>query len=410
MRIIGVCIGVLFGLSTTVSGYWESIGPDGGPVNHVLQSLVDSELFFAFGGGKYSVEIFRSDDGGASWSSIGALSNSVYTVDIGPTDVMYAGYPEHISVSDDLGLSWTSHSIPGFYPSDIAVHPTDPDIILSAGYRLSAGNYYIAIARSTNGGSSWSVIDVTTSINGYGRCISISASSPGTVFVGGSSRSPVTPKLYKSTNGGTSFVEINNSAWSADYYVYSVAINPVNPDIICAGTWMNIYRTTNGGTSWSLVSGADRNYSMIYSKANPNVVISGGSDCIYRSLNAGASWTTHTSGLGGGPHQSLIADWSTSANVFTTSTMGIFKSENTGSSFFSSSGGMLTAGILTFHAVETAASWTLFLSAINFGIYRTTDNGATLELLNMPLDCGDICAFATRPASADTVLALEGAG
>ena len=192
--------------------------------------------------------------------------------------------------------------------------------------------------------------------------------------------------------------------------MYALAVHPTNPNTVCAATLYNIYRTTNGGASWLKTgSGRDYTYDMAWSGDDASVIFASASDVVYRSLNGGASWTEHSSGLTTGTHQSIAADWSNSANVYTVSYLGVYRSQNTASTWFSSNGGFLTAEVITFCPVD-CSPWTLYISVGTFGLYRSTDNGATLEFLDTPLDCGDVCAIGTPPDNPNRVLALEGIG
>jgi photosystem II stability/assembly factor-like uncharacterized protein len=275
---------------------------------------------------------------------------------------------------------------------------------------LSGSIYRFAFAHTTDGGASWTVENVSTAFQGYGRCVAVSPSSPGTIYLGGSDKSPAAPRMFRSTDGGASWTEIVNSGWSSDYYLYSIAVHPANPNTVCASTTYHIYRTTNGGSSWSRTgTGRDYGYDMHWSEDDVSTIFCGAKDYVYRSLNGGSSWTEHSSGLSTGMHTSLAADWNNSANVYTVSHLGVYRSQNTATTWDTSNGGLLTADILCFWPVE-CSPWTLYISVGTFGLYRSTNDGATLDFLDTPLDCGDVCALGTPSGDPDRILALEGAG
>jgi photosystem II stability/assembly factor-like uncharacterized protein len=411
MRLTCMCILLsLLGLGSVAIGDWESIGPEGGPVDFVFQSGTDSNHLYV-GCGSSPVRILESTDGGDSWDTAGSCNAYFYSMTIGPTDILWGGAYGSIWKSVNGGQTWTSSSVTSFLPWGLTAHPTDPGIIYAAGYHYVSSNYYPAFARSTNGGSSWTVTDLTTAFGAYGRCVGVSASSPNIIYVSGYTRiSPYNPKLWKSTNGGDSFTEIVNTAWNPDYYMYSVAVHPTNPDIVLAGTYYNIWRSTNGGSSW-VKAGLNKyaNYCLRFSGDDPNVVFSGGSSYIYRSLDAGVSWTNHNSGLGGGPYESVAADWNSTANVFTGCPSGFYQSSNTASSWAPSNTGLLIGNVLAFCSVD-CSPYTLYMSAASLGLFRTTDDGDSWEVLGTPLACGDVCAVATPPGNPGTIYALEGTG
>jgi photosystem II stability/assembly factor-like uncharacterized protein len=89
--------------------------------------------------------------------------------------------------------------------------------------------------------------------------------------------------------------------------VAAVAIHPSNPNIVLAGTrGGGLYRTTNGGSTWSKVvgnvAGEDLDFhSIVFSPSNPAIVYAGGHTWIYRSTTTGQSW--------GNADSSLVYPW-----------------------------------------------------------------------------------------------------
>ena len=72
---------------------------------------------------------------------------------------------------------------------------------------------------------------------------------------------PVTPSIlyagtthdgvFKSTNGGGNWSAVNTGLTLGA--VYALAIDPVTPTIVYAGTESDVFKSTNGGGNWSLV-------------------------------------------------------------------------------------------------------------------------------------------------------------
>ena len=88
----------------TVSGVWESIGPDGGDM-HFVYATEDGVLFASHGFGG----VWRSVDGGDSWSLI-CQDDFVDLVFLSMEEkdgVLYAGTNRGLWVSYDEGLSWS---------------------------------------------------------------------------------------------------------------------------------------------------------------------------------------------------------------------------------------------------------------------------------------------------------------
>ncbi len=104
--------------------------------------------------------------------------------------------------------------------------------------------------------------------------------------------------LRKSTNGGTSFSQKMTGINESGNWVTPFAIHPTDENTLYAG-YVNIWKTTNGGTSWgktTALSGSNRFSILKISKANPNYIIAGyslsGTNTVKLSTDAGSSWAT----------------------------------------------------------------------------------------------------------------------
>ncbi len=412
MRAFGVCTSLLIlALVSTVSADWEHIGPEGGSVGFIHQSFTDCDLLYAFAGSGESYVIVKSTDGGDNWNPTGGgIDERLNTTAIGPDGTLYAGTTDTILSSGDEGLTWTVHTLTGFTPIAITAHPTNPDFVYAAGTEVVGTTYWITMAVTVNGGSTWNLDRITSSYEGFGRSIDVSESSPNTIYLGGQSRSPNEPKLFRSINGGGSWSEIAYTGWNGGGSMYSVAIHPTTPTTVLAATSNGIYRTTDGGTSWTQTSSSTfYHWGMQYSLDNPSVVVAGGKTYFLRSLNGGVNWTTHTTGLPGGAVQSVVPDWSNSSRVLTASFAGIYRSDNTGTSWYATNGGLYLGSVLCLHRTDSTP-YALYASLVDLGLFRTTDNGNTWESIETPLDCGNLCTVVTQSGNPNRVLVLEGTG
>lgn len=136
-------------------------------------------------------------------------------------------------------------------------------------------------------------------------------------------------QVYRSNNSGatwtlTGFTQISGgisvNGGTRTNHPY-LAVDPNNPDVVYAGTPSNgLFVTTNGGTSWTLVSVVqsgtagsgnlicfDTTNGTTAGKTN-NIVVSTNGTGVYRSTNAGASWTLTNSAGMPTTHSSLFVD------------------------------------------------------------------------------------------------------
>ncbi|MFN3405367.1 MAG: Ig-like domain-containing protein [Cytophagaceae bacterium] len=97
--------------------------------------------------------------------------------------------------------------------------------------------------------------------------------------------------LWKSTNGGTSWSPMFDQ--NNNMRIFAVTIDPANSNIVYVGTnGAGIYKTTNGGSTWSTMSFTTSKVGkIIIQPGNSNIILAATAGGIYRSTNAGGTWT-----------------------------------------------------------------------------------------------------------------------
>jgi len=191
-----------------------------------------------------SSNIFKSTDGGASWSL--GIPMFVFDLAIDPQvpETVYAGPFK----TTDGGTTWTPMNlgVTGAVPRVVAIDPANSSIVY-------AGTRGSGVFKSTNAGSSWT--PVNTGLTGlFVRTLKTDPRSPGTVYAGLEDGA-----IFKTTNGAATWMPINaglppprigqsGSAWG----VNSLAVDPETPSIVYAATEHNgVFKTVNGGDRWS---------------------------------------------------------------------------------------------------------------------------------------------------------------
>ncbi len=392
-------------LASVAPAAWESIGPEGGPVDHLARSTVDDQTLFAITG-SYPFKLLRSQDEGQTWENVGSCNGYPYGMDVGADDVIYVGGAGATYVSTDGGGTWSTNYQSYHYFWRVAAHPTDPDVAHAAGYVYDSGTYSMAAMKTTDGGASWSVHQFET--DARGRCVALSPSDPDRILVGGYLTSSYTPKLYLSTDGGTAWTDVTPSGSSGDYYMQSAAFHPTDPDIALAATYYGVYRTTDCGGSWTETQSQYYNYTMDCSPADVGLVLSGGYNGVYRSTDGGQSWTQYSSGLTGNYFDASEVSPVDGTLAYLGNDNGFFRSTDAGVTWVASNSGIIVGEVLAYCWDDGSSA--LYKSMKDLGIYRTLDQGAGWEQMSMPLACGDVCAIAVSPADPDVILALEGDG
>ncbi|MDZ4707368.1 MAG: T9SS type A sorting domain-containing protein [Saprospiraceae bacterium] len=257
----------------------------------------------------------------AKWKSIGPKNIGGRTLCLAfhPTepDVIYAGSASGglwRTNSSGIGYKgWVQIPIdlPVYSIASILISPKNPDILFigtgevynkaasipSIGDRTSRGTYGIGILKSRDGGKSWTQsLAITNSIVTGVQDLEFDPYDDQILYAA------TTNGLYKSTNQGSSWTLIHPVAMAVD-----VDLNPKNPEIIFVthGSYLDndvsgIYRSNNSGSSFiKLKNGLPESYSgkakVTISKSNSDVMYASIANAfksigLFMSLDAGSSW------------------------------------------------------------------------------------------------------------------------
>lgn len=216
-------------------------------------------------GDSYSSGVLKTTDGGATWNPTGLVwtvnqGRLIYRLLINPLNKneIFAATNVGLYRTTNAGANWSVAFGSGTSFKDIEYKPGDTTTI----YLVSSGNFY----QSTNGGTSFT--NITAGLPTSGACnrlaIAVTPANPNYVYVVGSSSSNSGfYGFYQSTNSGTSFTlkastpnllgwaSAGNDAGGQGWYTLSIAASPTNANEVVVGG-VNIWRTMNGGTNWSL--------------------------------------------------------------------------------------------------------------------------------------------------------------
>lgn len=214
------------------------------------------------------------------------------------------------------------------------IHPTNDNICFIE-------SYYLNVYRSTDRSVSFptKVIDngqpstPWVEAAGFNAPFVIAPSNPTVMYAG-------TNRIRKSTNTGVSFTGVGPSPLVAsDAYILYMAVAPSDENTLyvsvapgpTSGTRSRLYKTTNGGTSFTEITGTlpDRYYSDIaVDAANPNrlaVTVSGfGSSHVYLSRDGGTTWSDIGGGLPDIPHNTIVFDPNNRRTLYVGNDLGVF--------------------------------------------------------------------------------------
>jgi photosystem II stability/assembly factor-like uncharacterized protein len=207
---------------------------------------------------------------------MGSANTYPYGFAVHPTSAstIFVGGSSQLYKSTNGGATWTYTNLPSYYYIyDILLQRGNPSTIHGAAYYWDSGlqTNLLAYVKSTDGGTSWFAKKITADY-GYPYAIAVDPTNAQIVYVcgycyaGGS----YVGKVYKSTNGGTDFVD---KTGVISGYTYDLAHDPVGP-ANCMQHPVGAHRTTDGGDTWTgitacflseLIRICPTNTSMLYS-------------------------------------------------------------------------------------------------------------------------------------------------
>lgn len=286
--------------------------------------------------------VLKSTDGGTTWTAfnVGFASDTyrVLSLAIDPTNtqIVYAGTSDHGGVleSIDGGITWSAIN-DGLNPSpysvlSLAINPANTQIV----YAGTDGGVY----KTSNGDASWTQVN-----SEHVNTLAINPMDSQIVYAGS-----ISGRIFKSIDGGinwtTSYIGITPSecppsppggsmtCWRYDPVppdIFSLAQDPVDSRIVYAGTTLGIYKTTDGGTSWTTMNGGLTGgyvQSLAIDPTRNQTVYAGTPGGIFKTTNGGATWRAIHSGVT--DIFSLAIDPINGQTVYAGTPDGVFKLTN----------------------------------------------------------------------------------
>ncbi|MDI1322004.1 MAG: fibronectin type III domain-containing protein [Algoriphagus sp.] len=336
--------------------------------------------------------IYKSIDGGLSWTQRGSGMGTVRKILFDPTNpqILYAASSNGISKSIDGGNTWVRKITSA--TEDIEFMPGNTTVLYASGSD---------VFRSSSSGESWTQLTSSNGITTSGRTlISVSPSNPQVVYAVQASGS-LFGRMYRSDDGGNSFITtvIGASSSGTNYFGYetngtgttgqasydmAMTVNPLNANevhiagIIC-------WKSTNGGTSfvaetaWSLPNSLGYNHADVHVlEWVGNSIYSGSDGGIYKSADNGDNWTELSSGLG-------IRQFYKIATSKTNPDLVMGGAQDNGTSIFKSTGWIDWLGADGMDCIVSPLDANLIWGTSQYGsLYRTSNGGSSYSSITEP--------------------------
>lgn len=312
------------GSTWTLNSHWY--GGGGKPYVHadlhVVYYTSGTTCYLGTDGG-----IARTTNNGSSWTTINGNMNiaQIYRLGISasnPARIVTGHQDNGTNLSN--GAAW--NEIYGGDGMDCFIDWNNNNLVI-------ASSQYGNFARSTNGGASF--VGITNGLTGTGPWLAPIVQDPqvqNTFYCG-------YQQVFKSTNQGTIWTQVGNIGATLD----EIEICPSNNNFIYATSPGGVWKTSNGGTSWSLVStglpiGTNQITDLAMDNLNPNqiyVTVSGytSGTKVFASNNGGATWTNYSTGLPNIPANCIVYTKNSPQALYVGTDMGVYYREASMSSW-----------------------------------------------------------------------------
>ena len=183
--------------------------------------------------------LFRAAGGGGSWTATGPsapapfsiFSLPIYSIAIDRQNpstiyvgVQIGGQASKIYKSADGGASWSARGsgLPDCCGvSVLAIAPQNTDTLYAGSFGYAGDDFVGGVFKSTNGGANWNQLSATSVSS-----LVIDPANPDTLYAA------TDAGVFRSTDGGTRWAAVNSGAQPV--HVSSLAIDPQNPSRVYA--------------------------------------------------------------------------------------------------------------------------------------------------------------------------------
>lgn len=288
---------------------WEQLGPAFYGVSLLAVDPHDPLTAYA---GLGSRGLFRTQDGGRSWSQLSAEPVSSLAVDQFEPETIWAGFDSFqrrgLFRSLDRGQSWEPVGFAGVTIRGTNSRHGEGGIWPDPNRR---GTLYVGtaqgVSKTTDGGATWVALNLPFPAGSGGRSIALDIAPSNSDILFASDISINRPEnrdqILKSVNGGRDWTNAGIS--DPQLTIRVLLIHPSNPQTVFAGSSLGqrFYRTLNGGQNWEgtgISGGIAFNYvhSLALDQGNANRVYAASAGGLYLSTNSGQTFTRLTGAPG----------------------------------------------------------------------------------------------------------------
>jgi photosystem II stability/assembly factor-like uncharacterized protein len=290
---------------------WTSAGLDS--VGAFSLALAPTAPATLYAGTSYGV--YKSNNGGTTWDAIniGRPETRVIALVVDPAtpETVYSAGDGGVFRSTDSGASWTpaSAGLPGppsmVYPllvSGLAIAPSAGNVLFASIPYFGAPDGEAGVYKSIDSGSLWSKTNTPDSSSPAGVLLAIDPRTPNTLYAGTSER------IFKSIDGGDSWTAASTGLVDAN--VASLVIDSSTPATLYAVLNIGsprcfaVFKSRDGAESWTaleidlstLCGGYGAPPVSVRIEPPDTVYVVSSTDVAFKSRDGGSSWNALNAG------------------------------------------------------------------------------------------------------------------
>jgi len=378
--------------STDEADHWTAAGA-GLPAGAVTQIAIDPSNGQHLWASIERAGIFRSQDGGATWTSAnGSPANGLPTAGVVPvvlerdtSATLFAGTPVNgIYRSDDGGTSWRRSSTGlTLFVRGLVIVPTEQTIY--------AGSLGAGVFKSNDGAATWSSAGLSDrnifklALERHGAGAIYAATSQG---------------VSRSLPEGGDWVNLGQKA----AFVYAMTVDPRNRlRVFIGSTAGKVYRSNDAAETWANVSTGlppGTVLALAIDGTSGTLFASVEGHGVYLSTNDGERWSALPAGAFGTETVAALAVDQTGSVYAATLGAGVF-------AFRNGAWQLANSGLTSRHIAHIAVAndGVLYASTLDAGLFRSTDAGASWQWASNGLTTSRVSSVTPSPVDAAVLYA-----
>jgi photosystem II stability/assembly factor-like uncharacterized protein len=413
------------------AGAWKQVGEAPFPIHKLAFPSADTILAASEGG------LIASSDGGATWivrSLQGLMLISLFVNPTQPQRLYVGTFGAGILRSNDGGFTWTPVNLVPLSPGasfglvySLTGDPNNPDVVLAGIEQIGTSGGTIGgldgagiILRTTDGGSTWTVVSQPTLQSA--QTLATCGADPSIVYAAAHS------VLLKSTDGGQTFTQsvlsgqdivgvaldstcqtvyagsygnevvfrsndagqtwsaplTNGMSLTAGAFPNPLAVNPRNGSGVLASSGEGLFVTTSGGDSWQLAAGIEAVSpgDISVSALEPDRLWMAVGGTLW-SRTRSTPWARHSGQIGNGIF-TVLADSHVAGRIFVGAGEGFWESQDHGTTFTQALPGYNIFGYQNIFTIapDPTNPQIIYAGGEQSGVFKSTDGGVNWAMSN----------------------------